>query len=520
MNEKSDIDRIIIVDFGSQVTKLIARRIREYKVFSEIVTIEDLKKKKIFTNIKGIILSGGPSTVTKNSFPKISKEIFNLNIPILGICYGLQLIVKHFKGKVKSNTKKREFGRALLYKSKNSLLTKGFFNKNKCNVWMSHQDSVYKLPKSFTKTASTKDSKMTIIENKKKHIYGIQFHPEVTHTENGSIIFKNFIFNVCKAKKQWKLESEKTKIVNEIRSTVKKNKVICALSGGVDSSVVALLIHKAIGKNLKCIMVDTGLMRKDEFKSTYKIFKNKYKLNVKIINASKIYFKNLKNITDPEKKRKIIGNLFIKIFEKEAKKFNNVKFLAQGTLYPDIIESRSTTGSKTSKIKSHHNVGGLPKKMNLKLIEPLKEFFKDEVRVLGDSVGLIKKISKKHPFPGPGLAIRIIGNITPQKVKILQEADYIFIQQLIKNKLYDKIWQAYAALLPIKTVGVMGDARTYEYICLIRAVVSEDGMTADYYNFPKNFLDQISNKIINGVKGVNRVVYDITSKPPSTIELE
>ena len=292
------------------------------------------------------------------------------------------------------------------------------------------------------------------------------------------------------------------------------------MSGGVDSSVVALLIHKAIGKKLKCIMVDTGLMRKDEFKSTYIIFKKRYKLNVKIIKASKTYFKKLKNVTDPEKKRKIIGNLFIKIFEKEAKKFKNVKFLAQGTLYPDIIESKSATGSKTSKIKSHHNVGGLPKKMNLKLIEPLKELFKDEVRVLGNSVGLIKSISRKHPFPGPGLAIRIVGNITKEKVKILQDADYIFIEELIKNKLYNKIWQAYAALLPVKTVGVMGDSRTYEYICLLRAVVSEDGMSADYFNFPKNFIDQISNKIVNGVKGINRVVYDITSKPPSTIELE
>ena len=301
---------------------------------------------------------------------------------------------------------------------------------------------------------------------------------------------------------------------------MKNDKVICALSGGVDSSVVALLIHKAIGKNLKCIMVDTGLMRKDEFKTTYKIFKKKYKLNVKIIKASKIYLKKLKNISDPEKKRKIIGNLFIKIFEQEAKKFNKVKYLAQGTLYPDIIESKSTTGSKTSKIKSHHNVGGLPKKMNLKLLEPLKELFKDEVRTLGNSVGLLKSVSKKHPFPGPGLAIRIVGNITQEKIKILQEADHIFINELIKNNLYDKIWQAYAALLPVKTVGVMGDSRTYEYICLLRAVVSVDGMSADYFNFPKNFLDQISNKIVNGVMGINRVVYDITSKPPSTIELE
>ncbi len=513
-------EKIIIIDFGSQVTKLIARRIRDLGVFSEVLTANDLFKIKDFSCIKGIILSGGPSTVTKSKFLSIPKEILLKKIPILGICYGLQLIAKLFGGSIKSSKKKREFGRAILYKKKYSLLVKNFFNKKSKSVWMSHQDAVTSLPQGFKIIASTKDSKLTIIENSQKKIYGVQFHPEVTHTENGSEIFKNFLFSICKIKKNWRIVSEKTRLIKEIKKKVGQDKVICALSGGVDSSVVALLINKAIKKNLICIMVDTGLMRKNEFKHTYKIFKKKYNFNIKLINASSVYLKKLKNINEPEKKRKIIGNLFIKIFERESKRYKGIKYLAQGTLYPDIIESRSATGSQTAKIKSHHNVGGLPRKMKLKLLEPLKEFFKDEVRVIGKSLGLDESIRKKHPFPGPGLAIRIIGKITSQKIKILQEADNIFISELINHNLYHRIWQAYAALLPMKTVGVMGDSRTYEYTCLLRAVISEDGMTADYFNFPKDFLDNISNKIVNGVPGINRVVYDITSKPPSTIELE
>jgi GMP synthase (glutamine-hydrolysing) len=515
-----DKEKIIIIDFGSQVTKLIARRIRDLGVYSEILNIKELKDLKNFDKIRGIILSGGPATVTKKTFPNIPNKIFNKKIPILGICYGLQLIAKKFGGKIKSESKKREFGKVLLKKYKKSRLTKGFFIKNTATVWMSHQDGVYKLPKGFKKIAFTSSSSFSIIENSNENIYGIQFHPEVTHTINGKRIIENFIFSICKIKKNWKISSETKKIVEQISQKVKNDKVLCALSGGVDSSVVALLISKAIKKNLICIMVDTGLMRKNEFKYTYNEYKNRYKLNVKLIDASNLFLKKLKNVSDPEKKRKIIGNLFIKIFENEAKILKKIKYLAQGTLYPDIIESRSTTGSKTSKIKSHHNVGGLPKKMKLKLIEPLKEMFKDEVRLLGKSIGLKKDMFGRHPFPGPGLAIRIIGKISIQKIKILQEADHIFINELIKKNLYNKIWQAYAALLPIKTVGVMGDVRTYEYTCLLRAVTSEDGMTADYFGFSKEFLDGISNKIINRVKGINRVVYDITSKPPGTIELE
>ena len=359
-----------------------------------------------------------------------------------------------------------------------------------------------------------------MIENIKKKIYGMQFHPEVSHTAKGKIILKNFVVKICKIKKNWTSKNQKSKLIQQIIGQVGNSKVICALSGGVDSSVVAKLISNAIGKNLICIFVNTGLLRKNEEKQVISTFRKKFKLNLIYVNAEQLFISKLKNVTDPEKKRKIIGNLFIKLFEKYAKKIKNVKFLAQGTLYPDLIESKSVTGSQTSKIKSHHNVGGLPKKMKLKLVEPLKYLFKDEVRMLGLELKLSKEIISRHPFPGPGLAIRMPGTITKEKIKILKEADNYFINALKEHNLYHKIWQAYAALLPIKTVGVMGDNRTYEYLCLLRAITSEDGMTADYFQFNKSFMQMVSNKIVNNIRGINRVVYDVTSKPPSTIELE
>ena len=521
MTLSNSLDKILIIDFGSQFTQLIARRIRELGVFSEIVSHKKISRSNIIKkNIGGIILSGGPLNVFENNRFFFDKKILELNIPILGICFGHQILSKALGGKVKKSSQ-REFGLVEIRKVSSSLLTKNFFNKkNKSDVWMSHADQVSKIPKNFKVTASSKNSKLAIIENSNKKFYGVQFHPEVTHTNKGKVLISNFLFLICKIKKNWSSKDQKLKLIKDIKKHVGNNKVICGLSGGVDSSVVAQLLNKAIGKNLTCIFVNNGLLRKNEKSEVINTFKKRLKMNLIYVDAEKEFIKKLARISDPEKKRKIIGNLFIKIFERYAKKIKNVKFLAQGTLYPDLIESKSVTGSQTSKIKSHHNVGGLPKKMKLKLVEPLKFLFKDEVRKLGLELNLSKEIISRHPFPGPGLAIRIPGVITNEKIMILKEADYYFINELKKTNLYYKIWQAYAALLPVKTVGVMGDNRTYEYICLLRAITSEDGMTADFYNFNKKFLQTISNKIINNIRGINRVVYDITSKPPSTIELE
>ncbi|MFQ5823143.1 MAG: glutamine-hydrolyzing GMP synthase [bacterium] len=507
---------ILILDFGSQYTQLITRRVRELGVYSEIKPFNFPYKEIEKIKPKGIIFSGGPASVYDSFAPMPDVELFDLQIPILGICYGLQLII-HFKGGRVAEATKREYGFAELKIENPNGLFKSISQNSQ--VWMSHGDSVTKLPDGFETIAHTSYSPFAAVAQKTNKIYGLQFHPEVAHTIEGKQILKNFLFEICDCKGLWTPESFVKNTMEEIRGEIGTGKAICALSGGVDSTVAAALVYKAIGNQLTCIFVDTGLMRKNETSQVEETFKIYFKTNFKAVNASQQFLKRLAGVTNPEQKRKIIGNTFIEIFDEQADKIPGVEYLVQGTLYPDVIESTSTQGPSAT-IKTHHNVGGLPETMNLQLIEPLRELFKDEVRKVGLELALPKEILNRHPFPGPGLAVRILGEVTKERLEILKEVDYIFIEELRKKNWYHKIWQAFAVLLPVKTVGVMGDQRTYENVVGLRAVTSLDGMTADWTRIPYDLLATISNRIINEIRGVNRVVYDISSKPPSTIEWE
>jgi len=510
-------DWIAILDFGSQYTHLIARRIRETGVYSEIVAYNLSAKKLISRRPSAIILSGGPASVISGKSPVCDKAIFDIGVPVLGICYGAQLMARLLGGRV-SKAKQREYGKAHL----NIKSRKGFFKglSFKEVVWMSHGDKITKLPKGFGIIGSTQNASIAAMEERSKRLYGVQFHPEVAHTPKGKRILKNFVSDIAGCKKNWSMQSFVKRSLKELREKIGKEKVLCGLSGGVDSSVLAILLNKAIRKNLIAMFIDNGLLRKEEAKLVKDRFRNRYKINLKFIDAKKAFLKALKGVRDPEKKRKIIGKVFIEVFEKEAKKLGKIKFLAQGTLYPDIIESRSAFGGPSAIIKTHHNVGGLPKNLRFKLIEPLKGLFKDEVRLVGKELKMPDEIVYRHPFPGPGLAVRIIGDVTEKRLKILREADWILIDEIKHSGLYNKLWQAFCVLLPIKTVGVMGDERTYENVVAIRSVTSVDAMTAHWAKLPYILLETISNRIINEVKGINRVVFDVSSKPPSTIEWE
>ena len=508
---------ILIIDFGSQYNQLIARRVRENRVYCQIepptIHLDAIKALKP----EGIILSGGPSSIYEKHSPKMKTAIFDIGVPILGICYGMQFMVHELGGTVRQ-AQKREYGFAEL----NIKYPQNMFTKvaTPTPCWMSHGDSIEKIPRGFKIMASTANTKVAAMAHPSKKLYGLQFHPEVQHTPEGKRMLRNFLFDICRCKRSWTMKSFANETVAQIQQTVGEKKVILGLSGGVDSSVTAVMVHKAIGKHLTCIFVDNGLLRKNEADKLKQTLKHHLNINIRFVSAKNRFLNALKNVTDPERKRKIIGKIFMDVFEAEARKIKGAEFLAQGTLYPDVIESISAFGGPTSVIKSHHNVGGLPKKMHLKLIEPLKYLFKDEVRRLGKGLNLSDELIWRQPFPGPGLAIRVIGEITRKRLLILKDVDDILIQEIKAAGYYKKLWQSFAVLLPIKSVGVMGDKRTYEYIVAIRAVTSTDAMTADWARLPHKFLANVSNRIINEVKGVNRVVYDISSKPPSTIEWE
>ena len=512
---------VLIIDFGSQVTQLIARRLRELKVYCEIHPFNKINDEIIKTiGPKAIILSGGPASVLDDNAPTPPSIIFNIGVPILGICYGQQIMMKMLGGNVTHGSGTSEFGKSFVKKKNKSIsFLKDLFKDNNEQVWMSHGDHVSSIPSNFEVYGESENAPFAIIGDIKKHFYAVQFHPEVVNTLSGKNLIKNFL-QLANVSFDWNMKAYLEQAVHMIKKKVGDKKVICALSGGVDSSVTAILIHKAIGDQLTCVYVDNGLMRKNESEEVIKLYTDHFKLNLIEANEQQLFLSNLLGVTDPEEKRKIIGKLFIDVFQKYALEIEEVDFLAQGTLYPDVIESVSFSGAPSVTIKSHHNVGGLPKKMNLALIEPLKELFKDEVRILGKELGVPNKFIERHPFPGPGLAIRCPGEITDEKLNILRNADEIYIDQIKKHGLYNEIWQAFTVILPVKTVGVMGDARTYDYVCALRAVTSIDGMTADYYQFDHEFLSETATKIINNVAGINRVTYDITSKPPGTIEWE